>query len=143
MMTQNAQTHTGHCLCGAVRFKAKGDLRGVVYCHCSQCRRQSGHYFAATNVQDDLLTIEGGEHVKWYAASADAKRGFCITCGSLLFWKHNKLDYTSIMAGAFDTPSGLKGESHIFVADKGDYYGIDDGLPQYERSSASVIVSGD
>lgn len=47
------------------------------------------------------------------------------------------------MAGAFDTPSGLVAESHIFVADKGDYYGIDDGLPQYSRSTPSVKVAGD
>ena len=41
------------------------------------------------------------------------------------------------MAGAFDQPSGLQGEVHIFVGDKGDYYAIDDGLPQFERSTPS------
>ena len=47
------------------------------------------------------------------------------------------------MAGAFDKPSGLKGESHIFVADKGDYYAICDGLPQFERSSPTIAVAND
>jgi hypothetical protein len=32
--------------------------------------------------------------------------------------------------GAFDAPTGTKLEMHIFVADKGDYYDIADGLPQ-------------
>ena len=45
------------------------------------------------------------------------------------------------MAGAFDQPSELKGECHIFVADKVDYYDIADGLPQFERSSGSVKVA--
>ena len=50
--------------------------------------------------------------------------------GSALFWKRSDLDETSILAGAFDKPTGLSAVGHIFVADKGDYYSIDDGLPQ-------------
>ena len=61
-----AQTHTGRCACGAVKFSARGELRGVVYCHCSQCRRQTGHYLASTNVPDENLEIEGAENLSWY-----------------------------------------------------------------------------
>ncbi|RUX42484.1 MAG: GFA family protein [Mesorhizobium sp.] len=135
--------HNGACLCGAVRFRTRGALRGVVYCHCSQCRRQNGHFVAATSAKDADIDIEGAEALTWYGASDVARRGFCRICGSLLFWKHNELDQISIMAGAFDRPSGLAGESHIFVGDKGDYYSIDDGLPQFEKSSPSVKVAGE
>jgi hypothetical protein len=137
------QIHHGSCLCGAVRFRTRGALRGVVYCHCSQCRRQTGHFVAATSSADADIDIEGGEALSWYAASGEAKRGFCRTCGSVLFWKHNELDRVSIMAGAFDRPSGLEAESHIFVADKGDYYDICDGLPQFERSTPAIKVAED
>jgi hypothetical protein len=138
-----SKTHTGRCLCGKVSYAVTGPLRGVVYCHCSQCRRQTGHHYAATNVDDGRLTVEGTENLTWFAASEFARRGFCRVCGSILFWKHNELAQTSIMAGGFDTPSGLVAESHIFVADKGDYYEIADGLPQFERSTASLRVAGD
>ena len=133
--------HSGSCLCGAVRFRARGPLRGVVYCHCSQCRKQTGHFVAATNSAEKDLTIEEGGSLSWFAASKDARRGFCRACGSVLFWKRDGADSISIMAGAFDKPSGLKGESHIFVADKGDYYAICDGLPQFERSSPTIAVA--
>lgn len=136
-----ATTHTGSCLCGKVRFEARGPLRGVAYCHCSQCRRQTGHFLAATNVNDADIDIEGGDALVWYAASRFAKRGFCGSCGSVLFWKHNELDEISVMAGSFDMPTGLKAECHIFVADKGDYYEIDDGLPQFARSTPSIKVA--
>ena len=129
------KTRTGSCLCGAVSFETRGALRGVVYCHCSQCRKQTGHYYAATNVADDDLAIEGSGELNWYAASPEAKRGFCRVCGSALFWKRNGSKVTSVMAGAFDSPSGLAGQTHIFVADKGDYYEIKDDLPRYEQSS--------
>ncbi len=36
----------------------------------------------------------------------------------------------SIFAGTIDGATGLRTAGHIFVADKGDYYDISDGLPQ-------------
>ncbi|WP_340161177.1 GFA family protein [uncultured Hoeflea sp.] len=139
----NDQARTGHCNCGAVRFRTTGPLREVVACHCSQCRRQSGLYFAATNVPDENIVIEGGENITWYQASDFARRGFCATCGSALFWKHRDDPHISVLAGAFDEPSGLKMTKHIFCADKGDFYEITDGLPQYEKGSAGLLVAED
>ncbi|MER8723212.1 GFA family protein [Mesorhizobium sp. M1027] len=138
-----ADSHTGSCLCGAVRFQTRGPLRGVIYCHCSQCRKQSGHFYAATNVADPDITITGADSITWYEASSFARRGFCKTCGSLLFWKPTDVGYVSVLAGLFDAPTGLQGECHIFVGDKGDYYAIDDGLPQFEKSTPSIKVAGD
>ena len=125
-------TRTGGCYCGAVTFTTSGPVREVVYCHCSQCRRQTGHFVAASGCADADLTIEGADNLTWFAASPQAKRGFCSTCGSLLFWKEHGSERTSIMAGSFDKPSRLQSGYHICVADKGDYYEIADGLPQYE-----------
>ncbi|MBL8585049.1 MAG: GFA family protein [Rhizobiaceae bacterium] len=122
--------HTGACLCGSVRFTTRGKLDGVIYCHCSQCRKQTGHFYAATSIAADALSVEGEDRVTWYAASPDARRGFCSVCGSALFWRDLASDQISILAGAFDKPSGLKGTRHIYVADKGDYYEIEDGLPR-------------
>ncbi|UCI05340.1 GFA family protein [Mesorhizobium sp. B1-1-8] len=133
--------HSGSCLCGAVRFTTKGQLRGVIYCHCSQCRKQSGHFYAATNVSDTDIQVEGVENITWYEASSFARRGFCRICGSVLFWKPNDDAYVSVLAGSFDKPTQLQGECHIFVSDKGDYYSIDDGLPQFERSTPTLKVA--
>lgn len=135
------ETHTGGCLCGAVRFRTHGQLRAVVACHCTQCRRQSGHFWAATNVQDDKLDIAGEGDVTWYSATPGVRRGFCRTCGSFLFWKMESLDYTSIGGGAFDEPSGLTLDCHIYCADKGTYYEIEDGLPQFAGSSPEIVTA--
>jgi len=135
------QTRTGHCNCGTVSFRTHGALREVVACHCSQCRRQSGLYFAATNVADDRIEIEGEANITWYQASDVAKRGFCTTCGSALFWKHQADQHISVLAGSFDQPTGLAITKHIFCAGKGDFYDITDGLPQYEKGSAGLLVA--
>ncbi|MEX0956223.1 MAG: GFA family protein [Rhizobiaceae bacterium] len=124
----------GGCHCGAVRYSIGGPTRAVVYCHCSQCRRQSGHYYAATSCRNDELQTTGSEHLTWYRASESARRGFCSKCGSALFWQGDGSANISILAGSLDLPSGLKADRHIYVADKGDYYTIDDGLPQFAQS---------
>ena len=131
MRHSNQDVRSGKCLCGRVRFRVTGPLRGVVYCHCTQCRRQVGHCYAATCADDADLSVEGADAIRWYAASPEAKRAFCTVCGSALFWKQEGSAETSIMAGLFDQPTGLAGESHIFTADKGDYYAIADELPQF------------
>lgn len=123
--------HNGSCLCGAVRFAARGELRELIFCHCSQCRKQTGLYYAATNVQDLNLEVAGAENVTWYRASDSAGRGFCRHCGSALFWKEDELDYTSILAGTFEKPTALKGGYHIFCEDQGDFYEINDDLPKF------------
>ena len=56
----------GSCLCGAVRFTVSEPLKAGDACHCSQCRKQSGHYFASTNVPRSALTVEGEDKVTWF-----------------------------------------------------------------------------
>jgi hypothetical protein len=122
--------HEGACLCGAVRFAVAGALNPPDACHCTQCRRQSGHYWASTDVARDALTIAGAEHLSWFASSERVRRGFCSICGSILFWDPVGRDRIAIAMGAFAAPTGTRLERHIFTADKGDYYDIADGLPQ-------------
>jgi hypothetical protein len=122
--------HKGSCLCGAVRFEVTGALAAPTACHCSQCRRQSGHFWAATDVKRNALTVHGAEAVTWFHASEPVRRGFCSTCGSFLFWDPLGRDTIAVAMGAFELPTGTRLGRHIFVADKGDYYEIADGLPQ-------------
>ena len=74
------------------------------------------------------------DSLRWYAASDTAKRGFCATCGSFLFWKHKGEDKISVAMGSLDAPTKVQLARHIFIASKGDYYQIADGLPQLETS---------
>ncbi len=124
----------GSCLCGAIRLSINTFDRDVVACHCRQCRKQSGHFVAATRAANTDLHIEGEEQLRWYSATPEAERGFCRECGSLLFWRVKDSAHTSIMAGCLDSPTGLKLSHHIYVDDKGDYYGVDEGLARYPQS---------
>jgi hypothetical protein len=115
---------TGGCLCGAVRYVVRGAMRPVIACHCEQCRRTSGHHVAATSARRAAVEIEGAP--VWYASSDRARRGFCGTCGSNLFWDGAGVN-SSIFAGTLDGPTGLALAGHIYCDDKGDYYEIAEG----------------
>ncbi len=129
MITQH-KTHLGGCLCGAVRYEARGELRAVTACHCTQCRKQSGHFAAMTSVPLTHFTLIKDAGLAWYAATGMAKRGFCHICGSNLFWQPTGEARISITGGSFDGPLGVSLAKHIFCADKGDYYAIADGKEQ-------------
>lgn len=116
----------GSCLCGAVNYQVSGRMRSVVACHCTQCRKASGHYVAATQVRKESLQIQGEDNLSWYQSSATAKRAFCKTCGSQLFWTELSSDDVSIMAGTLDGATGLTMDRQIFGDAKGDYYALPD-----------------
>lgn len=126
--------HKGSCLCGSVTYSLTGPLRNSVACHCVQCRKTSGHYVSATQVGPDQLTLIRDATLRWYQSSPEAQRGFCTTCGSSLFWRHDEDNgATSVMSGTLDGATGIATEKHIFVADKGDYYTLADDLPQHQH----------
>ena len=118
----------GSCLCGAIRYFSMAEARPVIACHCRTCRKASGNFVTTTAVPRDRLTIEG--EPRWWQSSDAARRGFCPTCGTPLFWD-GPGTHLSIHAGALDTlPADLRLAGHIYCAEKGSYYEIEGDLPQ-------------
>ncbi len=126
---------SGGCLCGAVRYRLRGPLRPVVYCHCGQCRRTHGHFAAYTSVPAKALELVEQRGLGWFRSSAEAERGFCRECGASLFWRRIGGDDCGVAAGSLDDAADLQPAVHIFVADKAAYYEITDGLPQHAQGS--------
>lgn len=112
----------GSCLCGAVAFEVDPPLRDVVACHCTQCRKQSGHYWAATSAPLERFRLMRADGLVWYRASPSARRGHCGHCGATLFWQPEGEARISFSPGALDGPTGLRIDRHIFTGDGGDYY---------------------
>ena len=90
------------------------------------------HLGAYTECASSDLTFAEAGTLVWYSATPRARRGFCKTCGSALFWQRMPSEQISVAAGCLDQPTKLKIAGHICVAQKGDYYEIADGLPQRE-----------
>jgi hypothetical protein len=137
--------HGGGCLCAAVRYQVRGPLRGVVACHCSNCRRWHGHHGAYTSAPVDRLRVLDDRVLRWYDSATDAtpdvRRGFCRNCGSSLFWHPRGRDVIAIAAGSLDEPTGLATIGHVWTSCRGDYYALCDALPQFERGWAAMTES--
>ena len=124
--------HKGQCLCGAVAYTVDAPLTDPLTCHCKQCRRQTGHYFAAAHAPKSTVTFTKDKGLAWYRASDTATRGYCKLCGSTLFWRADAGDEIAVGLGALDDPTGLRLGRHVWVNAKGDYYELADGVPQQE-----------
>ena len=125
--------YVGACECGAVRYEAEAERRGVTICHCGQCARTAGHAWSSVSVPLEALRITGEAALKWYSSSERARRGFCDKCGSSLFFQSLGKGRMAIAAGTLQQPTGLKTGKHIFTGDKGDYYDITCTAPQFEH----------
>ena len=125
---------SGGCLCTAVRYRVEGPLQQITACHCGQCRKITGHFFASTDALEADTTIECPEGtLTWYKSSDIAERGFCNRCGSCLFWRKFDSGRIAITPGTLDDTKSLTIERHIFCKWKGDYYEIPEGAPAFEE----------
>jgi hypothetical protein len=100
-----------------VRYEVRGPLRGVIVCHCSECRRWSGQAWAATAAARDDFVLLSDSTLRWIespASDAHASRGFCTECGSCLFWDAPGRETISIGAGSLDDASRLEVIEHIY-----------------------------
>jgi hypothetical protein len=123
-----SEEHLGGCLCGAVRYRVGGSLRGVIVCHCSVCRRTHGGPATYTACRREHLEITSEDDLRWHEHDG-ARRGFCRACGSRLFWDRGRATI-SIAAGSVDEPTGLSTSHHIYTASAGDWYAAPPGRPE-------------
>lgn len=124
---------TGRCECGAVAFEVKQVRKTITICHCSQCRRTSGHLWASTYAELGDLIFTKDDALQWYVSSETAKRGFCNRCGSSLFYRSNEESGIGIAAGCLDNTADMHIGKHIFVGSKGAYYSLPQDAEAFEE----------
>ncbi len=134
-MNNPQHTHTGGCLCGAVRYSISGPIRDVVICHCSMCQKLHGAAGAHSKAHKSDIIFSEQSGLTWYASSARARRGFCKKCGSSLFWEPTNQSTMGILAGSLDDSSMLKTIGHIFTEEKCEFTEIPDHSLQFAGSS--------
>lgn len=116
------------CLCGAVTVTHPGPVHTVTACHCTQCRKTSGHVPRSFDDPARRSRIEGP--LARYASPGGAVRSFCPTCGTKVAFDGPD-GLLSLEAGLFDALAARAPDLHIFVADKGDYYEIPPDAPAW------------
>jgi hypothetical protein len=90
-------THSGSCLCGAVRVLSTGQPIRVGLCHCMDCRKHHGTLFHASAIFPESAVTITGETSNFHG------RHFCPTCGSSVYG-HSGTEI-EVNLGTFDTPN--------------------------------------
>jgi hypothetical protein len=132
----NTSTYTGGCLCGALRYEARGEPRSQGYCFCRDCRQASGSGFIPFLSFPASSVRFAGETKRSIAKSmrgADAVRNRCAACGSLVFGGIvGRASEHTIYGGSLDEPSLFRPTIAIFTRDKPDWVLMPPGLDAFE-----------
>jgi len=128
--------HHGGCLCGSIRYQARGVPVVVAHCHCEDCQRLSGagHTTGAMFSMDD---VELSGNISEYTLEANngnsVTRGFCSNCGSPVFGRNSGAsEYLTIGLGTFDDSSNIEPQVVVFARNKKPWDLIDATLPTFE-----------
>ena len=117
----------GQCLCGGVQFSTHNISKTLkdheLYaCHCGMCRRWCGGMPLAC--MEGRVNLKTATFLRWYKSSNSAYRGFCVRCGTKLFWLPQKNLYTYDCCIAF----GILNEElwvvpfHIYAEERPFFY---------------------
>jgi hypothetical protein len=122
---------TGRCLCGAVTWTATAPPVRVGWCHCSQCRRQTGAPAAAFAIfPADAVAIVGPE--AYHRSSTFARRRFCPACGSPIAWVGDGEPTIDVHLGTADDPSAFVPTYELFAADAVGWMPRQHGIVRFE-----------
>lgn len=113
---------TGLCHCGAVRVQLPADSVGIIACHCSDCQKLHGNFFALLAAEADRVTWEGEDHIRWYRSSPENERAFCGHCGSRLAKRPVQGNRVMVSAGLFGRDLPRRVVKNLWLEDKPGWY---------------------
>jgi hypothetical protein len=128
--------HTGGCLCGALRYEARGEPSLMGLCFCADCRKASGSGFIPFMGFAREAVRFSGTNVEFRSEAAGgriATRNFCPTCGGLVFGGEvGKSESFTIYAGSLDDASGFHPKIAIFTGGRPEWALLPPDLTAFE-----------
>ena len=129
------------CACGAHRGVAHGEPASVTWCHCSDCRRESGApAFAWVGWREDR--IEGGlSGLAVRQTKSRVTRGRCPSCGATLFYRDEGLPgMVYVPLGAHDRPNELVPTEHAYWPERIAWLSVADDLPKRDDTTQERVT---
>lgn len=127
-------THTGSCRCGQVAAEIAAEPTWRSYCHCDDCRRQTGAPVSAFVGFHEADVAWRGEPRLWQRDGIT--RSFCGTCGSQIGYVDAGLPgEVYLMLGFLDEPQRLAPAVHAFEDRRLPFLDIRDDLPRFDSYS--------
>ena len=119
-----ADLHEGGCLCGAVRYRTRGEPLDGFACHCTACQKRTGSAFAIelfflsenvqfTGITPSVFESKSDDSGRWLRLE------FCPKCGSSIgLTAERRPGQRAVTGGTFDDPNWFKLGRHIWTKSK-------------------------
>ena len=134
-----AESLTGRCLCGAIRYQCGRPLYPPTLCHCESCRRAAGAHAVGwlTVRSDDLRYLAAAP--REFESSPGVQRAFCSRCGTPLTYRSarrpGEIDVTICSLEQSEAAAPV---DHIWMQDAPSWDRPADGLPQYSAGRSAT-----
>ena len=122
--------HEGGCLCGAVRYRVRGEPGAVLVCHCKYCQRRTSSAFAAIAAfKEGSVQFIGSTPTVYEHHSDESGRWlrshFCSRCGTtVMLTLEMQPGVNAIQLGTFDDATWVKPTRHIWTRSKHEWVAI-------------------
>ncbi|MDG9883498.1 GFA family protein [Pseudomonas sp. GD04058] len=126
---------TGGCLCGQVRFEARGEPYRVGLCHCMDCRKHHGALLNASAIYPETAVSVTGQ------TGTYQNRHFCPKCGSPVFSRSG--DEVELNIGSLDAPSQFKPTYELWVIRRENWLPEFPGIKHFERDRTGTSRNED
>lgn len=125
-------TARGGCACGAIKYVVTLPVKWCSNCHCRACRQQHGAPVVTWfGVDWEKFKLNGREHLKWYLCSEEAKRGFCVNCGTpFLFMSTEWPDEVHVARASLRGKVDIAPIGHIHFEQRVPWFPFEDSLPR-------------
>lgn len=134
-----AETMTGGCQCGRIRYRADVEDRDAYLCHCRMCQRATGGVAAALK-QLPRAAVTWEREPDRYRSSPIARRGHCRECGTPLTYEGDGADKMDLTVGSFDDPGKLRPVGHFGVESVHEAWLDTSALPRQRTADNASIV---
>ena len=131
-----AETITGGCACGAVRYALSSEPFDAGWCHCRTCQLNSGApamVFASVPA-GHLVWTKGADKVRSFRSSSFGHRSFCGECGTpFLMEVDHQPETVDFSVATLDEPERVAPGFHIFWASRIGWFDPGDALPRHDK----------
>ena len=125
-----AETMTGGCACGRVRYTARIADDEAYLCHCRMCQRASGAIsLAFKNLKKEDVGWQA--EPDWYQSSPIASRPYCRECGSSLGFAYPDSPNMDVTVASFDDPGRFRPKFHFGIESAHRAWLNTEGLPEH------------
>jgi len=138
--------HEGGCLCGALRYRIKGNGLILNACHCTECQRTSGSAFGLSLiVLREALEVTKGTPRKFDKAYEDGRQkifNFCTECSGRLWNEIPPFPQNyHVKPGTLDDANQwVEPSAHVWLSDRQPWVPIPDNVLRFDNQPEDFTV---